>query len=139
MKLDKDWMNKMNNDMKYTLESSKSFDTVVENLEKQVPEHKFRVLAVHDVQNTLAEKGIQRGPLKIVEVCNAVFAHEATQKSIDAAMFMPCRYTVYTEGDKTVVNLMRPSMISEMLPDAGLEDLADQVETTLKKIMEASV
>jgi uncharacterized protein (DUF302 family) len=132
-------MKKMNSEMKYTVKSDKPFDAVVENIEKQVPEHKFRVLAVHDVQNTLAEKGIQRGPLKIVEVCNAVFAHEATRKSIDAAMFMPCRYTVYTDGDKTVVNLMRPSMIAQMLPDAGLEDMAGQVETTLKKIMEASV
>ena len=129
----------METKMYYRLESDKPFDTVVSNLEQQVPDHKFRVLAVHDVQNTLAEKGLKRGPLKIIEVCNAVFAHEALNQTSDVALFMPCRYTVFTEGDKTVLNLARPSMIAEMLPDADLAQLAGNVEETLKSIMEASV
>ena len=126
-------------DLAYTLESSKSFDEVVANLEKQIPEHQFRVLAVHNVQETLDEKGLERGPLKIVELCNAKFAHVALQKTPDVALFMPCRYAVYAEGDKTVVKLSRPSLIAEMMPDAGLDDLANDAEDTLKKIMEASV
>jgi uncharacterized protein (DUF302 family) len=123
----------------YRLESAKSFDTVVDNLEKLAPEHKFRVLAVHDVQKTLAEKGLKRGPLKIIEVCNGLFAHEALSKTADVALFMPCRYTVYTEGEKTVLNLARPSVIADMMPEAGLGDLAGEVEQTLKKVMAAAV
>jgi uncharacterized protein (DUF302 family) len=129
----------METKMYFRLESDKPFDTVVSNLEKQVPEHKFRVLAVHDVQATLAEKELERGPLKIIEVCNAVFAHEALGKTSDVALFMPCRYTVYTEGEKTVLNLARPSMIAEMMPHAGLAELAGSVEETLKSIMAKSV
>lgn len=123
----------------YQMKSDKSFDTVVSNLEKQTVEHKFRVLHVHDVQATLAEKGLQREPLKIIEVCNAGFAHEALGKNVNVALFMPCKFSVYTEGDQTVVTLARPSMIADMMPGAGLEDLADNVEETLKKVMAASV
>jgi len=126
-------------DLSYTLESKKSFDEVVANLEKQIPEHQFRVLAVHNVQETLAEKGLERAPLKIIELCNAKFAHTALQASPDVALFMPCRYAVYGEKDRTVVKLNRPSMIAQMMPGAGLDDLANGVEDTLKKIMEASV
>jgi uncharacterized protein (DUF302 family) len=123
----------------YRLESDKPFDTVVANIEKQVPENKFRVLAVHDVQETLAEKGFTREPLKIIEVCNSGFANTALSKSINVALFMPCKFTVYPENGKTVVNLARPSMIAQMMPDAGLEELAGQVEKQLIKIMEESI
>lgn len=123
----------------YTLESKKSFDEVVANLEKQIPEHQFRVLAVHDVRETLAEKGLERAPLKIIEVCNAKFAHTALQKAPEVALFMPCRYAVYGEKDKTIVKLNRPGMIAQMIPGTGLDELANSVEETLKKVMEASV
>lgn len=123
----------------YTIQSDKPFAEVVANIETQTAEHKFRVLAVHDVQETLAEKGLERGPLKIIEVCNAGFAHQALQKDINVALFMPCRYSVYEKDGKTFVTLGRPMMISQMMPQAGLEDLASDVENTLKSIMQKSV
>lgn len=123
----------------YQLRSDKSFDEVAANLERLSPEHQFRVLAVHDVQATLAEKGFERGPLKIIEICNAGFAHEATQKDINVALFMPCKFTVHTEDNQTVVTLARPTMIAEMLPNAGLNELAETVEETLKKVMVEAV
>ncbi len=123
----------------YRLESEKPFETVVENLEKLTPEHQFRVLAVQDLQKTLAEKGFERGSLKIIEVCNAGFAHKALQKSVDVSLFMPCKFSVYTEGNKTAVTLARPTMIAEMLPEAGLEELAGKVEETLKRVMAAAI
>ncbi|MEW5796793.1 MAG: DUF302 domain-containing protein [Candidatus Zixiibacteriota bacterium] len=123
----------------YTLESTKPFDRVVAAIEENTPRRQFRVLAVHDVQATLAEKGFQRGSLKIIEVCNAGFAHKALQKDSEVALFMPCRFAVYTEGGKTIVKLGRPSMIAEIMPGAGLGELASDVEATLKQIMADSV
>jgi len=129
----------MENKLAFTLISDKPFKTVVENIEKQATEYKFRVLAKHDVQATLAEKGLERGPLNIIEVCNAVFAYHALNKDELISLFMPCRFSVYTKDDKTVVNLARPSLIAEMMPVEGLTELAGEVETTLKSIMEKSV
>ena len=123
----------------YRIESDRPFGEVATGIEKQTAEHQFRVLAIHDVQETLAEKGFERAPLKIIEVCSAGFAHRATQKDIHVALFMPCRFTVHTEGDKTIVTLARPTMIADMLPDAGLNELAGEGEDTLKKVMAAAV
>ena len=123
----------------YRVESGKSFDEVVENIEKQTAEHKFRVLAVHNVKETLSEKGFEIKPLKIIEVCNAGFAHQALAKDIHVSLFMPCKFVVYTENDKTVVMLGRPTMISQMMPEAGLNELADGVEDTLKDVIAASI
>lgn len=123
----------------HTLETSKPFEQVVSAIEANTPKHQFRVLAVHDVQATLAEKGFQRGPLKIIEICNAKFAHQALQKDPEVALFMPCKFAVYTEGGKTVMKLGRPTMIAEVMPQSGLEQLAAGVEATLKQIMQESV
>ncbi len=123
----------------YQMESKKSVDGVVAALEQQATANSFRVLAVHDVQETLAGKGFKRGPLKIVEVCNAGFAHEALQRSNHVALFMPCRYSVHTEGGKTIVRLARPSIMTDMLPAKGLSDLAEEVEMRLIGLMEAAV
>jgi uncharacterized protein (DUF302 family) len=123
----------------YTLESNKSFEQVVAAVEANTPKHQFRVLAVHDVQATLAEKGLQRGPLKVIEICNAKFAHQALQKSAEVAVFLPCRFAVYTEGGKTILKLGRPAMIAEIMPEAGLEEVAVGVEATLKQIMHESI
>jgi uncharacterized protein (DUF302 family) len=129
----------MTEQIAYRLESEKPFDEVAKKLESLPPEHQFRVLAVHDVQATLKDKGLERGPLKIIEVCNAGFAHKALQQDVNVALFMPCRFTVYTEGSKTIVTLARPSSIAAMLPESGLEELAGKVEDTLKKIMHEAV
>jgi len=126
-------------DMKYTLTSDKPFDTVVANLERLAPEKQFRVLSIHDIKASLEEKGFQRDSLKIVEVCNAGFASQALQKNIDVALFMPCKYSVYVQHGKTHITLARPMMISQMMPESGLEDLAASVENTLKEIMRAAV
>ncbi len=139
MKNGKDGNIYMIENMGYRLESDKSFDAVVGKLEKETAANKFRVLHTHDVQATLADKGLKREPLKIIEVCNANFAHEALQKDMAVSLFMPCRFVVHTEGGKTVVTLAKPSMIARMLPDSDIEQLAMDVEATLKKVMEVSV
>lgn len=123
----------------YRLESTRTFGEVTEGLKTKSQENMFRVLAVHDVQETLKEKGFERGPLEIIEVCNAGFAYEALNKDVSVAMFMPCKFTVHTEGDKTIVTLARPTMIAEMLPDSGIDELAGKVEETLKRVMESVV
>ena len=122
--------------MAYTVKSAKTFDEISADLEKAVPANNFRVLAVHNVQETLAEKGFEIDSLKIYEICNAGFAYKAVKSDINVAMFMPCKIVIRPEQDGTLMTLVRPSMIAEMLPDAGLNDLAMEVEKQLKSIID---
>ena len=69
----------------YTVETKKSFEEAVSAVEQNTAAKGFRVLHTHDVTATLAEKGFQREPLKIVEICNAKYAHEVLQKDINVA------------------------------------------------------
>lgn len=125
--------------LKVQLSTSKPFAEVVANLERLSPENQFRVLHVHDVKQTLHEKGFERGPLKIIEVCNAGFANSALGIDVDVALFMPCKFVVWEQDGKTQVSLGRPTMISQMITTPGLDALASDVEDRLKKIMTAAI
>ncbi len=122
----------------YTVESRKSFDEAVKAVEQSTAEKGFRVLHTHDVAGTLAEKGFRRDPLKIVEVCNARYAHEVLQKDLSIALMLPCPITVYTQNGKTYVSTMRPSVIAEFYPKAGVADIAAKVEETVLQIVDAA-
>ncbi|MEE9441937.1 MAG: DUF302 domain-containing protein [candidate division Zixibacteria bacterium] len=125
--------------LEYEVTTDKPFDQVVKRVEELTAEKMFRVLHVHDVRATLAEKGFEREPLKIIEICNAKFAHEALQKEMSVSLFMPCKINVFTSGGKTVVKAIRPAAISEFFPEAGLDDLATSVDKTITDIVDGAV
>ncbi|MBN4072292.1 DUF302 domain-containing protein [bacterium AH-315-F03] len=117
------------------VKTSKSFDATCEELEALCPEKMFRVLAVHDVQETLKDKGFNREPLRIIEICNAGFANDALKIDQDVSLFMPCKFVVADNGGATTITLGRPSVISQMLDSPELEKLACDVEERLEAIM----
>lgn len=123
-------------DLDYTVESGRPFDAVVADVERVTAEKMFRVLYIHDVQATLAEKGFTRPPLKIIEICNGKFAHEALSRDIRVSIFLPCKINVYTEGGKTIIKAMRPLAIKEMLPDSGLDAVAEGVDRIVLDIVD---
>ena len=53
----------------YTINTNKNFDEAVQDVQDEIAKVGMRVLYIHDVQKTLAEKGFEREPLKIVEFC----------------------------------------------------------------------
>ena len=120
----------------YTTETSKPFDTVVQALERKSAEHGFSVLHTHDVAATLNGKGFPREPLKIVEICNARYANEALKRNVDVAVMLPCPISVYTQGGKTFLSTMLPSVLADFYPGCGLEALAGEVEKVVLKIIE---
>jgi uncharacterized protein (DUF302 family) len=122
--------------IKYEKDSSRPFDEVVADVEKLTAEKKFRVLHIHNVKATLEEKGLKREPLKIIEICNAKFAHEALGRSMEVSLFMPCKISVYTEGGKTRLMAMRPSAIADFMPEAGLNELANDVDKIVTEIVD---
>lgn len=125
-------------DFEYNKDSDRSFDDVVADVEKLTAEKMFRVLHIHDVQETLAEKGFEREPLKIIEICNAKFAHTALGKDVAVSLFMPCKINVYTEAGKTKIKAMRPAAIAQFFPEAGLEELANEVDQVILDIVDGA-
>ncbi len=120
----------------YTVETKKSFDQAVTAVESKTQEKGFRVLHTHDVQATLAEKGFQREPLKIVEVCNSKYASQVLEKDIKIALMLPCPISVYTQNGKTYISALRPKVMKDFYPQAQIDQIAEQVDQIIVSIVD---
>lgn len=123
----------------HTVTTDKSFDGAVQDIERKSAEHGFRVLHTHDVAATLAEKGFQREPLKIIEICNAKYASQVLNKDVKISLMLPCPISVYVKEGMTYVSTMLPTSIVDFFPDAGIEDLAAEVENIVLKIIDEAI
>lgn len=125
-------------DAVYTIATPKSFDSAVAAVEQNVVTKGFRVLHIHDVQKTFAEKGITREPYKIIEVCNVKYANQALTADPLIGLMMPCKINVFAEQGATKISLLAPSILADFFPDANLSAMAHEVETILRDVVELS-
>ena len=120
----------------YTKTTTKPFAEVVKAVEDEAMKRSFRTLHIHNVQATLAEKGFEIPPYSIVEVCNAGFAYKAISAYSPIGMMLPCRIVVFEEEGVNKVMLMKPSLMTEIMPDAELGSLPQDVEEILKQVVD---
>lgn len=122
----------------YTVITTKSFDEAVRSVEEQTQANGFRVLYVHDVQETLAEKDFKIQPLKILEVCNAKFASNALDIDLVVSLLMPCKINVYSADGKIVLSTIRPTSLARIFNKEELRTFAEDVEKVLINIIDQS-
>jgi len=119
----------------YTVATSLNFEAAVSRVEEEIAKAGLRVLYIHDVQKSLAEKGFARAPLKIVEFCNAQIADEFLRTDIRISLCLPCKINLYVEDGKTFIAGLRPIMLSQFFPEADLSDRLKEVDKKIKTII----
>ncbi|MEO8099736.1 MAG: DUF302 domain-containing protein [Acidobacteriota bacterium] len=119
--------------MKYIVETPKSVEQAVADLQAAVQRHKFGVLHIHNLQETLKKKGVDfPNACQILEICNPQKANEVLTKDMDLNMALPCRVSVYSERGKTKIGMMKPSAMLKALSDSpALADVAQDVEKAI--------
>jgi len=126
--------------MLYVVETRKDVETAARDLEEAVKRNKFGVLHVHDLQKTLKEKGVHfPNACKILEVCNPERAVQVLTGNMGVNMALPCRISVYQEGETTKIGMIRPTALLALFPGSGkLKSVAEDVEReTIQMIDEA--
>ena len=110
-----------------------SIAQAVADLQAAVQRHKFGVLHIHNLQETLKKKGVDfPNACQILEICNPQKANEVLSEDMDLNMVLPCRVSVYSDGGKTKIGMMRPSAMLKALSDSpALADVARDVEKTI--------
>lgn len=122
-------------DFDYTTTTTKDFAEVVQSVQDEIAKAGMRVLHIHDVQKTLAEKGFEREPFKIVEFCNAKFANEFLNIDIKIGLCLPCKINVYTKDGQTFISGMRPIVLSQFFPQADLGERPKEIDQTIQNII----
>lgn len=105
--------------MKYIEETSKSVEQAVADLQAAVVRHKFGVLHIHNLQETLEKKSVDfPNACQILEICNPQTAKDVLMVDLDLNMALPCHVSVYAEKDKTRIGMIRPTAMLELLSNS---------------------
>ncbi|MGB2580177.1 MAG: DUF302 domain-containing protein [Minisyncoccia bacterium] len=120
----------------YTKTTTKSFDEAVQTVQDEIAKAGMRVLYVHDVQQSLTEKGFARDSFKIVEFCNAKYANDFLNADIKIGLCMPCKINVYVKDDQVHISGMRPTILSQFFLNADLGDKPKEVDQIIQNIID---
>ena len=126
--------------MYYIVETAKSFEQAATDLDAAVKKHGFGVLHIHDLGNTLRSKGMAFDEqCRVFEVCNPAQAVKVLAADMRLNMALPCRISVFTQGGKTMIGLIKPvEMLAALSQDATLLGVAKEVEeSTIRMVDEA--
>ncbi len=120
-----------------TVTSTKSLEQTCEDLQTAVGNHQFGVMGVHNLSQTMASKGVEfEAGCRIFEVCNPHKAKTVLEANLEISSALPCRISVFTEGDAVKLSTIKPSLLLTMFDVDGIQSVADEVEQTLSAIME---
>lgn len=123
-------------DFEYTVITGKDFASALASVQEEIAKAGMRVLHVHDVQATLAEKGINRDPYRIVEFCNAKYASAFLNADPKIGLCMPCKINVYVHEGKVVLSGMRPIILPQFFPHVDLGDMPQEVDAIVRSIID---
>jgi len=124
--------------MKYIVETDKSVEQAVADLEAACKNHEFGVLHIHDLQQTMKNKGVTlANACRVLEICNPHKALSVLTADMSMNMALPCRISVYTENGHTKIGMIKPGAMLAALSDSPeLTQVADEVEAITVAIIE---
>jgi len=124
----------------YTVETSKSKDEAVRDLEANLKEEKFGVLWNFDLTAKLQEKGTDFDtPYTILEVCNPQEANRVLSEDLLVGYFLPCKIVVYEKDGMTKIGMPKPSALIEMVQKDSIKEIAMDIETRLISCIDKTV
>ncbi len=126
--------------MLYSKHSSRSPEEVGKRLAEAAARHKFGILHVLDLQQTLNAKGIQLGAeCSVYDVCNPQAAAQALSADMRVSTVLPCRISVFSDAEGCLISTVKPTSLFAATGLVGAETLANDVERELLAIIDETV
>lgn len=124
--------------MLFVKQTSKSVEEVGQALEAAAARQSFGVLAVHDLNATMANKGVDfAATCRIYEVCNPHQAKQVLERNLQISTALPCRVSVYQQpGQSTEIATILPSVMLDLYKTEDLQSVAKDVEERMIKMIE---
>ena len=119
-----------------SVNSSKSLNELDQDLRKAVQRHKFGVLNVLDLKQTLANKGIAiERECRVYDICNPQAASTALNTDMSVSVVLPCRLSVYQDGQRLTIATVKPTDLMKATDLTGVTDLATEIEREVFAMM----
>lgn len=98
--------------MIYSVNSSKSLPEIDQAIREAAQRHKFGILNVLDLKQTLGNKGIDLNrECRVHDVCNPQAASKALNADMSASVVLPCRIAVFAGPDATTWPRFSPRIL----------------------------
>jgi uncharacterized protein (DUF302 family) len=125
--------------MLFKLSTDKTVSEAAASLQAAVEANHFGVMQVHNLKETMMKKGVEFArECLIFEVCQPQQAKKVLEQNMSVSTALPCRISVYEENGKTVLATLKPTTLLAMFNAPALQQVAQEVEDTLVKIMKAA-
>ena len=122
------------------LSTDKKVSEAADALQAAVQANRFGVMQVHNLKETMAKKGVAfTRECLIFEVCQPQQAKKVLEENLSISTALPCRISIYEEGDKTILATLKPTTLLEMFNAPQLKAVAQEVEATIVNIMKEAV
>jgi len=119
------------------LSTDKTVKETASALHIAVEANQFGVMQVHDLKETMWKKGVEFDhECLIFEVCQPQQAKKVLDENMSISTALPCRISIYEEGGKTILATLKPTTLLAMFNTPQLNDVAQEVEDTIVKIMQ---
>src|SRR3972149_8634349 len=108
--------------MLYEIVSQRTPQQAGQALEAAAQKHKFGVLTVHNLRETMTKKGVEFSKeCLIYEVCNPFQAKKVLEANPSISTALPCRISVFEEGDHTKLSTIKPKAMLALFgnPEPG--------------------
>lgn len=123
--------------MTYCKHSSRPPEEVEQRLADAAARHKFGILHIHDLRQTLESKGIHLGSeCRVYDVCNPQAASSALHSDMRVSTVLPCRISVFSEDGGSTIAAVRPTSMLEATGLEGVAALAEEVEREVLAIID---
>ncbi len=121
----------------FVKELKTSFDDVCSALPEVLQAEGFGILTRVNIDEKFKEKlDVDFRKYVIFGVCHPPSAYKALLLEDNIGLMLPCNIAVYEKEDKTVLSVIRPTVAMAMIPNEGLESLAEEVEDKLESVFE---
>ncbi len=118
--------------MLYQLPSSRSMEQIHAELEASAARHKFGVIAVHDLQQTMRNKNVELDmECKVFEVCNPFQAKKVLEAEGAISTALPCRISVYGKPGAYQIATMLPTAMMQAFDKPEIAGVAQEVEDVI--------
>ncbi|NJD78496.1 MAG: DUF302 domain-containing protein [Candidatus Methanoperedens sp.] len=124
----------------YKKSTTLGYSDTVAKVRDELKKEGFGVLTEIDVKQTLKTKiNVDFEDYIILGACNPPLAYQALIAERDIGVLLPCNVIVYTQGGKTFVSAVLPTVQLGKVGNPKLLPIAEQVEGRLKKVVDATV
>ncbi len=114
------------------------YEEAVGKVKEALREQGFGTLTEIDVQATLREKlGTETEPYLIIGACNPPLAHRALEAVPTVGVFLPCNVVVRRSGGRSIVDAMDPEVMSKVIADPTLEEVAAEASRKIQAALDA--